>query len=63
MTFLTCYQSSPKVDNPHSVLYLSTGTLSQNQVGIYLKRRELEKTLPCSEHILGPLHLKILQPY
>ena len=41
-----CYQSSPKVNNPsHSVLYLSTGILSQNEVGILLKwlDAELEK--------------------
>ena len=79
-------------DTSHSVLSLSTGTLSQNEVGILLKwtRAELKKKimfrerfsnviydfsffehpwllemkfLTCSEHILGPLHLKILQLY
>ena len=83
---------SVKVDKPsHSVLYLSTGTLSQHEVGILRdwwrrerdREREREggvcnvihdfsffkhpwslemKFLPCSEHSLGPLHLKNLQP-
>ena len=101
---------SVKVDKPsHSVLYLSTGTLSQHEVGILCdwwrrerdrerqrdrdrqgeterdrdREREREggvcnvihdfsffkhpwslemKFLPCSEHSLGPLHLKNLQP-
>ena len=85
------------MDDPsHSGLYLSSGTLPQNEVGISLKwgRGGLTKTqnlekkymcrerfcqvihnfffehiwhsdmkfLPCSEHISGPLHLKIFQP-
>ena len=95
---------SVKVDKPsHSVLYLSTGTLFQHEVGILRdwwrrerdrdrqgeterdrdRERERErgvcnvihdfsffkhpwslemKFLPCSEHSLGPLHLKNLQP-
>ena len=113
MTFckMLSHVISEKVDKPsHSVLYLSTGTLSQHEVGILLnwlrpgsgknlkilkktcaervRQREGEreggegggcnvmhdfsffkhpwplemKFLPCSEHNLGPLHLKILQP-
>ena len=38
ISYPVIYRFSPKVDNPsHSVLYLSTGTLSQNEVGILLK--------------------------
>ena len=38
-----CYKPSLKVDDPsHSVLYLSTGTLSQNEVDILLKWGEVE---------------------
>ena len=33
-----CYKPSLKVDDPsHSILYLSSGTLSQNKVSILLK--------------------------
>ena len=88
------------MDDPsHTVLYLYTGTLTQNEVGTLLKwgrsktgknskfgktctgtERVFSKVvyhfsvfehpcpskikfLPCSEHVLGPLYLNILQRY